>query len=158
MAKDVQILGVEKLRHTLKRTADDISSRQVLGEIGTYLTFSIKDRVQQKSKDVFGRSLSAYAPAYKLWRQENKYGSKVDLTLTGSMFAALTHTTTADAVTIFFMPGEGRTVRPGAKRVQNSAKAFYLQEKRKFFGYTSEDVEKIMRLYNVHLGEALSGG
>jgi len=154
----VEIRGVESLRRVLKRTADGIVTSDVLGKIGTYLTFSIKQRVQEGSKDVFGRPLDPYVPAYKLWRVENKYGAGVDLTLTGSMFAALTHTTTPDKVTIFFMPGEGRTVRPGAKKVQNPAKAFYLQEKRKFFGYTEEDVIKIMHLYNVHLGEVVKRG
>lgn len=154
----VEIRGAEKLGRILLRTAKGISSQDVLGKIGTYLTFSIKQRVQEKGLDVFGRSLDPYVPAYKLWRVENKYGTEVDLTLTGSMFAALTHTTTPDKVTIFFMPGEGRTVRPGAKRVQNPAKAFYLQDKRKFFGYTDEDVLNIMHLYNVHLGEVVKRG
>lgn len=156
MAKNVEIYGVEKLRHILSRTSKGISTRQVLGKIGTYLTFSIKRRVQDDNEDVFGKPLVPYVPAYKLWRQEHKYGTDVDLTLTGSMFASLTHKTTTNKVVIFFAPGEGRTVG-GGKRVQNPAKAFYLQEKRKFFGYTDEDVTNIMRLYRVNLGEALSG-
>ena len=65
------------------------------------------------------------------------------------MFNSLTHQAFSDQVKVFFMSG---TDKHG---VSNPAKAFYLQDKRKFFGYTNDDVTAIMNLYNLNIGEAI---
>ena len=150
----VEITGVRRLLNRLNlvgRSIGGTRSRQVLGEIGTYLTFSIKRRVQEDSLDIFGRALKPYAPQYRFFRQREGLGTKVDLTVTGSMFASLTHSVFADRVIVFFAPGQDRS------GTSNPAKAFYLQEERVFFGYTDEDAAKILDLYSVNIEEALSG-
>lgn len=157
MAKDVIIQGEESLRRTLVRLSRGISAKQVLDEIGLYLTTSIKTRVQNDNEDIHGQTFAPYVPKYSLWRTKKGYGTAVDLTLTGSMFASLTHTTSSEKVTIYFMPGTGRSVKGGSSKVSNPAKAFYIQEKREFFGYTAEDVTNIMNLYSVHIGDVIDG-
>lgn len=152
---NVVIRGEERLIRRLTRLARGISSRQILDQIGAYLTTSIKTRVQARHEGADGQPLEPYTPKYRLWRTKMGYGTAVDLTLTGSMFNSLDHKTYAEEVRIFFMPGSGKSLR--GKSIPNAAKAFYLQENRNFFGYTHQDVATILQLYRVNIGELLRG-
>ena len=113
--------------------------------------------MQQDHLDVDLQALEPYTPKYALWRTREGYGTAVDLTLTGGMFAALTHQVSAEQVEIFFAPGSSRSVRGGTSKTTNPEKAFFLQEKREFFGITIDDVDNIFDLYNIYIGDVLSG-
>lgn len=146
---NIEVQGEERIRRRVERLLTGISARRVLDDIGLYLSTSIKRRTQIEHEDIAGRAFKAYTPKYLLWRTKHGYESNVDLTRTGSMFNSLTHQTFSDQVKIFFMSGTDK------KGVSNPAKAFYLQDDRKFFGYTNADVTAIMNLYNVNIGEAI---
>jgi len=152
MADGVVIIGAETLGRRLTRLARGIATSDVLGEIGAYLVASITTRTQHHHEDVDERPFVAYSPKYLFFRQKSGYGTQVDLTLTGGMFAALTHEIFTDRVKVFFGPGTSR-----GTDVQHPAKAFYLQEKRKFFGFTDQDVANIMELYSVNIEGELRG-
>ncbi len=148
----VRVRGRERISRRISRLLRGIQGREVLGEIGTYLQTSIKQRTQNENEDIFGRKFKAYAPGYRMFRQREGYPTEPDLTLTGGMFAALTHEVEGDRVRVFFGPGSSR-----GTEVQHPAKAFYLQEDRKFFGISDQDVDAIMRLYRINIGGALRG-
>ena len=151
MATGVVLKGEERLRRRFERLLRGIDAGEVLNDIGLYLTTSIKRRTQEDHLDISGKAFKPYASKYALWRAKSGYGTNVDLTLTGSLMNSLTHEAFSDRVKIFFMPGTDKS------GMSNPAKAFYLQDKRKFFGYTDEDVTKIMDLYEVNIGRALHG-
>ena len=136
---------------SFQRLLRGIRADVVLEDIGAYLVQSIKRRTQERHEDIDGRAFKAYSSGHAFFRQQVGYGQEVDLTLTGSMFASLTHTVFADRVKIFFMPGSDKS------GMSNPAKAFYLQDDRQFFGYTDDDVDRIMHLYSVNIGEAFHG-
>lgn len=151
MANEVVVQGTESLRRSFKRLLRGISAGEVLNDIGLYLTTSIKRRTQEDHLDISGRAFKPYTSKYLLWRVKKGYGTNVDLTLTGSLMNSLTHEAYSDQVKIFFMPGTDKS------GMSNPAKAFYLQDKRKFFGYTNEDVTRIMNIYEVNIGRAMHG-
>jgi hypothetical protein len=64
---------------------------------------------------------------------------KVDLTLTGGMFIALTYTAQDDRVTSFFMD----TPDKRNPKVRNPAKAFFNQQLRNFFSISAGEVKEI---------------
>lgn len=152
MVDPVRVVGSERLSRRLSRAIKSITNKAVLSEIGTYLSGAIKFRTQDENTDIFGRKFKAYSPGYRMFRQRGGYGTEVDLTLTGGMFAALTYEATDEYVRVFFGPGSSR-----GTDTQHPAKAFYLQEDRKFFGISDEDVREILRLYQVNIGGALRG-
>jgi len=148
----VVIQGEEKLIRTIDGLIEGIRAKGVLGEIGAYLVHSITRRTQEDHKDVSGKLFLPYVPEYSFFRELTGYGTKVDLTVTGGMFAALTHEIFTDRVKVFFGPGFSR-----GSDVQHAAKAFYLQDKREFFGITAEDVSEVMRLYQINIEGAFRG-
>ena len=152
MVDGVRVTGSEKLSRRISRAIRSIKNKAVLAEIGTYLQGAIKFRTQDEHTDIFGRKFKDYSHGYKMFRQRKGYGTEVDLTLTGGMFAALRYTATDDYVRVFFGAGSSR-----GTDTQHPAKAFYLQEERKFFGISDEDVREILRLYQVNIGGALRG-
>ena len=151
MADRVVIQGEERLRRRFERLLRGISAGEVLNDIGLYLTMSIKRRTQEDHLDISGRAFKPYTPKYALWRTKRGYGTNVDLTRTGSLMNSLTHEAYSDRVKIFFMPGTDKS------GMSNPAKAFYLQDQRKFFGYTNEDVTKIMEIYQVNIRRSMHG-
>lgn len=151
MATGQNIIGAEALERRLTLLTEGIVDERTLSEIGEFLQFSIIERVQNRGEDVYGDFFEEYSPSYAAWRRKEGYQTGfVDLTVTGSMFDALTYEVYGDEVHLFFLPGTGR-----GSNTPNPAKAFYLQQDREFFGMTDEDVEEIVDLYNLHIGELM---
>lgn len=158
----VEILNLKKVRLRFSRLIDIFTKRSALEEVGNFVLFQIKERTQ-KGKDVSGIPFAPYSPKYKMFRKKWGYGTdKVDLTLTGGMLNAMTYEASVlkKEVRVFFMPGTSRKARGQTKRsnVQHPAKAYFLQQKRKFFALSSRDEEKIRRIYEDSIREVFERG
>lgn len=158
----VEILNLKKVRLRFGRLIDVFTKRSSLEEVGNYVIFRIKERTLE-GKDVKGIPFAPYSPKYKMWRKKWGYETdKVDLTLTGGMLNAMTYEVSSlkKQVRVYFMPGTSRKARGQTKKssVQHSAKAYYLQQKRKFFALSNKDEEKIRRIYEDSIREAWGRG
>jgi hypothetical protein len=149
----VKVIGVEKLRRKFAHISRDLVSTEVLHELGNYLTTSIEMRTLA-GKEIEGDPFEPYSPRYRLFRQRTGHPTTPNLKYTGGMLNALTYDVQAqkEQVKVFFM--EGGT--PGTD-VSHAAKAFYLQDKRPFFGASLYDIEKLNEIYQDHVRGLLHG-
>ena len=153
MADDqITIIGVEKLRKRFQILGRGIVDPVVLDRMGNYLTVAIQYRTLA-GKDIEGNPFAPYTARYRMFRKKTGRPTKPNLKYHGSMLNALTYKTDVDReeVKVFFMEGEDRS------GVSNPAKAFYLQDKRPFFGASVEDIERINEIYRMHVRGLLRG-
>lgn len=144
MPRDVQILGLDRLRRRINLIREAIVDDKVLHKMGQYQSLAIKTRTLS-GEDIHGQVFEPYSDQYAFFREQQGLPTElVDLFFTGSMLNSLTHEVLSgeNAVKIFFQPG----VDP--QGVSNPAKAFYLQEDREFFGFANEDEDKLFKIYN----------
>jgi hypothetical protein len=120
-----------------------------MGEIGMFLMTRIKTRTAA-GVDVNGSEFKPYSAPYAFFRQQKgRPIDKVDLFFTGSMLSSMTYTATADQTRIFFSPTQDRS------GMSNPSKAFWLNQKREFFGISEEDRKQIGTLVLDSLHEGM---
>lgn len=138
---DVEIRGVERVRLKLKGIKSFKGSKLLLEEIGRGIVERILLRTS-RGVDVTGSSFTPYSLSYK--KQRESVGLQVDdvdLFFTGSMLAAMTYTASKTDVKIFFRPTAGTEVAGQKSTLASDEKALFNQERRDFFGMSSDDVE-----------------
>lgn len=150
--KAVEVIGAAELVLKL----DDIAmalvrNSRLMGRIGNRVNTMIKARTSE-GRDAAGSPFDPYSVRYAAWRKKAGYPvSAVDLTLTGSMFAALTYTAEDDRVTSFFMD----TPDKRNPKVRNPQKAFFNQQRRDFFSIGADEVKEVEKMIedyvNLHL-------
>jgi len=118
-----------------------VDSRDLMGEIGTYLTGSILMRTSE-GKDVDGVPFEPYSTSYRRTREKKGLPSDmVDLFFSGQMLSSLTYEETKDQVKLFFM----NTPRKDGK-ASNPEIAYYNNEIREFFGVSSEEHKEVVKM------------
>jgi hypothetical protein len=150
--KPVEVRGAVELALKLDDIALSIvRNSKLMGELGNFINTSIKARTSQ-GKSADGGPFEPYSPLYAAWRSGAGYPvSKVDLTLTGGMFAALTYDAQDDRVTSFFMD----TPDKRNPKVRNPAKAFYNQQMRNFFSINAQEVKKVEKMVKEYVDQQL---
>ncbi len=151
MPEDVRGSGIRRLIAKLRRISRGVVNQDVLDEIGTYLSGSIKVRTLA-GIDVKERPFKPYSPQYAFFRRKKGLQvDHVDLFFTGSMLNALTYESDVGdkSVKVFFMPGRDKS------GMQNAAKAFYLQQTRQFFGATKDDIAAMTKIYRDHIADQI---
>lgn len=134
----IDLVGYERIQRKLTLLQSSIFSRALMTEIGLFAMTRIKTRTVE-GKDVDGTPFKPYSPRYAMFRQE--YGhpiNKVNLTFTGSMLSSMTFNPDADRVQLYFL---NTTDERGGR---NPEKAFFLNEERRFFALSREDIEDIV--------------
>lgn len=151
--KLVEVQGAVELALKL----DDIAlaivkNSKLMGQLGNFVNASIKARTSE-GRSAEGTPFEPYSPAYARWRKNvaKMPVSKVDLTLTGGMFIALTYTAQDDRVTSFFMD----TPDKRNPKVRNPAKAFYNQQLRNFFSINAEEVKEVEKMIKEYVDQQL---
>jgi phage gpG-like protein len=147
MADTVEVKGARELQLKLDKTAQAIvRNGRLMAQIGELVSTRIKQRTA-KGIGADLKKFPPYSPSYKRWRSEKmKRPVKwVDLFLTGSMFAALTHSARNDHVSVYFMDTVDRF---GGR---NPQKAFFNQETRNFFAMNANDVAEIEKMVRYYL-------
>jgi hypothetical protein len=150
--KVVEIRGAAELVLKL----DDIAmalvkNSKLMGQLGNFVNTSIKARTSA-GMSAEGAPFTPYSPTYAIWRKKEGYPtSKVDLTLTGGMFNALTYKAENDTVTSFFMD----TPDKRNPKVRNPAKAFYNQQMRNFFSISADEVKKVEQMIKQYVDRHL---
>ena len=175
MAEAVEVLNLDRV---LKRF-DGIrmallKNQRFFARIGEHVQYIVAKRTVEEHRSPAGAhakgSWDEYSEGHREFRR--RYGAenldKVDLTLTGGMFGALTFEATDDMVRIFFASTVGRPyvlkAEPGKKKrtVQQKAteaqKAFYLHQDRPFFLLADSEVKEIVRLYEKYVTKAIESG
>lgn len=153
MADDsVTIIGVEKLRKRFQILSKYLVSHEILDEIGDYLSFAIETRTLS-GQEIEGQPFQPYTEKYRMFRESKGLSGTPDLFFTGSMLNSLTYRpeVAKEQVRVFFMEGTDRS------GMSNPAKAFYLQDKRPFFGASLENIEKISEIYQDYVEGLLRG-
>lgn len=149
MSDQVQIKGEKSLQIKLKKLPGAVISKEVMSEIGTFLLTSIKVRTA-KGTDADGKTFKGYSPGYKLLRSKKGLPSAlVDLFFTGSMSSAMTFEAERNKVRLFFLP---TTDKSG---MFNPEKAYYVNEKRKFFAVNSDEISKIADIISDNIRRTL---
>jgi len=153
MADDsVTIIGLKKLRKTFEVLSRDIVGYDILDEIGDYLSWSIEVRTLS-GQEIEGQPFKPYTDSYRMFRESVGLSGTPDLFFTGSMLNSLTYMpeVSKEQVRVFFMEGTDKF------GMSNPAKAFYLQDKRPFFGASLENIEKISEMYQDYVERLLRG-
>lgn len=152
----VEFIGTEKLSMRFQQLLASMG-KQLMGEIGMFLMTRIKTRTAA-GKDVEGSPFKPYSASYAFFRQKmGRPIDKVDLFFTGSMMGSMTYTETANSVRVFFAAGFAKSIGRffgGGKSTSNPEKAYYLNQKRKFFSMSPQDQKDIVHLVLDSLGEA----
>jgi len=148
---NIQVLGLNELRSKFKLLGIHVSDKTLFETIGQYLTSAIKMRTLD-GKDIEGQPFIDYSPRYEFFRQEKGLPTTPDLFFTGSMLNSMTYKTDVaeESVTVFFGPGTSK-----GSTVQNSAKAFFNQQTRPFFGMSAANIEKVTSIYREHVWKTL---
>lgn len=149
---EVRLIGYDKVQRMLKKLGSDVSTRQLMAEIGQFVQTSIKHRTQKQGVDVYYDSFDDYSVGHRKRREEKGLPvDTVDLTFTGSMFASMTQEEFEEQVNIFFTPTQDRT------GMSNPEKAYYLNEGREFFGISDFEEEKLVNMALDHIDDLLRG-
>jgi len=144
----VEFKGVSQVSRRFKELLARLGPR-LMGEIGMFLMTRIKTRTAA-GVDVNKSAFKPYSASYAFFRQKKgRPIDKVDLFFTGSMMSSMTYTTTADQTRVFFAPSQDRSGQ------SNPAKAYYLNQKREFFGISEEDRKQIGSLVLDSLREGM---
>ena len=140
----------EKIKRAIQIALADASAFQV---------DAIRERTEQRGKDVKGRSFTPYSAGYKqaLRKRQNDPKNRdqspkkfVDLNFTGRMFSALTFTTRPSRGVLFF-----RTAQQAKKAfIHNTGKG--RMPKREFFGISKIEQKKINAIVGKKIKKALS--
>jgi len=147
---EVKITGDLKLLRKLERIRKTFS-KELMSEIGTLLNTRIKIRTAQ-GIDADGREFEPYTVAYKFFRAKAGLPTgKVDLFFTGSMMSSMTFEAKRYEVKSFFIPSTDKF------GMSNPEKAYYLNEKRKFFVISDDDAQEIELLIKDAFGDAMRG-
>jgi len=165
---DAQLIGAQRVKARLEFAAKGMrAAPKLFGQVGAFMEQAIKVRVGE-GKEVDGKRFDPYTPAYKAYRQEHgRPTGFVDLFFTGGMMNALTYTATGQQVRVFFMPTASNPL-PRKKKVgegggstanvTNAEKAYYLNEKRPFFGFSDDDVNAIRGIAEDYIQQLLLKG
>jgi hypothetical protein len=159
------MLSVKDNSRSFKQALKNKSSRvqsaiqKALADASAFQVDSIRERTEQRGKDVQGRAFKPYSKGYIQARrkrsndpsnQDTTPKSFVDLNFTGKMFSSLTFTTRPSRGILFF------------KTAQQSKKAFIhntgkgRMPKREFFGVSSLDQKKINAIIGKSIKKALA--
>jgi hypothetical protein len=149
----VKVLGVGKLRRKFAHVSRELVGVEILNELGNYMTASIEMRTLA-GREIEGDPFAPYTAKYRLFRQRTGHPTTPNLKYTGGMLTALTYDVehTKEQVKVFFMEGSSQ-----GSDVSHPAKAFYLQDKRPFFGASVEDIDKLNEIYQDYVRGLLRG-
>jgi len=147
----LRIEGLNRLVAQFKRVAGNAVNEDLMDKIGFFLSTSILQR-NIEGVDVDNKSFEPYSPKYKLFRMKHDHPANiVNLFFSGSMASSLTHTAFRDKVEVYFMPTYGKTPSGKSSKVSNPEKAFFLNEKREFFGVSAEEENTIREMIQEHI-------
>jgi len=148
----LRIEGLNRLLARFDRASGGLVDEELMGEIGTFLVYSILDRTS-KGEDVEGKPFEPYSPKYKLFREKSgRRTDIVNLFFHGSMLSSLTHEAFRNRVELFFMNTSGKD-----SNVSNPEKAFFLNKDREFFAVSREEEETIREMIQNHIREIMAG-
>ena len=148
----LRIEGLNRLLARFDRASGGLVDEELMGEIGTFLVYSILDRTS-KGEDVEGEPFEPYSPKYKLFREKSgRRTDIVNLFFHGSMLSSLTHEAFRNRVELFFMNTSGKD-----SNVSNPEKAFFLNKDREFFAVSREEEETIREMIQNHIREIMAG-
>lgn len=155
MADDttIEIVGLKGILKNLLAMEGHISSKILMGNIGEFIKFKIQAR-SQEGVDVDLNPFKPYSGSYAAYRRKEGHPvDKVNLTFTGAMWNALTYKAGKQSVHVYFLntPGPGSK---GKKKVTNAAKAFFLNEDRRFFALNEQEVETIRNMVQEYISWA----
>lgn len=152
MKDTAKIIGEKRLRLKLKKIPKEILSNSLMSEVGNVVITNIKKRTM-KGVDFKEHKFKEYSPKYKFIREGKGLPANiVDLFFTGSMMSSMTFEAKTDEVRIFFMPTRDK------KGSANPEKAFYLDQKRKFFEISKKDEDEIIGLVENTIDKAVTSG
>ena len=138
----IQVIGLDRVRALIGDIPDDLFSEELLTELGEFFVFKIKERTAE-GKDVDGNLFAKYSPKWAAFRAATGHETDpVNLFFSGSMLGAMQVEALPDdkQVRIYFMDTEDKT---GAK---NALKAKGLNDYRKFFDLSSDEVEASLEI------------
>ena len=85
----VKVSGLNRLIKRLDNLGSGIFTKQLMGEIATYVITSILQRTA-RGVDAERQGFEPYTPSYRLFREETDHqGSPVNLKYTGSMLSSI---------------------------------------------------------------------
>lgn len=145
---DVKFIGDEELIRKLERIRRTFS-KKLMAEIGELLMTNIKVRTA-RGVDVEEQAFEPYSTGYAFFRAKSgRPVDKVDLFFTGSMLSSMTFEEKRTEVRVFFMPTQDQF------GMSNPEKAYYLNEKRRFFAISDDDAQEIELLIKDAFSDAI---
>ena len=147
-------------KQQLKKKSEKLKSaiQRALAEASAFQVSAIRDRREQKGKDVSGRPFKPYSKGYIQARrkrfndpsnQDTTPKNFVDLNFTGKMFSALTFTTRPSRGIVFFRSAE----QTKKAMIHNEGKGKMPQ--REFFGISFQEQKKINAIIGKNIKKAL---
>lgn len=144
-SEHVKIVGLAAILRRISLLKKGLESKTLMGEIGEYITQRIITR-SQAGEDVDGASFAPYASSTKLFRTKTGHQTgHVDLTMSGTMWNALTYQESKDEVRVFFRNVSGKDTD-----VKVPTYAYFLNENREFFALSKEEENMIFDMVKDH--------
>jgi hypothetical protein len=148
-------------KQALKIKSDKIKSavNLALGQASAFQVSAIRDRTEQKGKDIFGRPFQPYSMNYILSKrkrfndpsnQDTTPKNFVDLNFTGKMFSSLSFTVRPSKGIVFFKSAE----QTKKAMIHNEGKG--KMPKREFFGISDIEQNKINAIIVKSIKKALA--
>jgi len=148
-------------KQALKIKSDKVKSaiQRALGEASAYQVSAIRDRTEQKGKDVHGRPFTPYSKNY-IQAKRKRFNDPsnrdttpknfVDLNFTGKMFSSLGFTVRPSRGVVFFRSAE----QTKKALIHNEGKG--RMPKREFFGISTIEQNKINAIIGKSIKKALA--
>lgn len=137
---NIRLDGLPRIKKKLREIESSPLSKSLMSEVGLFILARIKSRTI-RGVDYSGKLFKPYSQQYKLFRKKKGHPTnKVNLTFTGSMLASMDFDSSEKQTRVFFLNTRDST------GTENPKKAFFLNEERKFFALSKDDVQRIMQM------------
>ena len=147
----INLSGITEVQEFLNRLNGDIFSKSLMGEIGAFISFTIKKRTME-GVDVDGSLFAPYSPSYALFRREKGRSTKVNLFFTGSMLSSMTWSSNKNEVRVYFLNTSD------SSGSSNPKKAFFLNQSRNFFALSEDDIDKVVETIENYYADVIERG
>jgi hypothetical protein len=148
-------------KQALKIKSDKVkyAIQKALGEASAFQVSAIRNRTEQKGKDVYGQPFQPYSKGY-IQAKRKRFDDPtnrdltpknfVDLNMTGKMFSALTFTTRPSRGVVFFRSAEQ------TKKAMIHNQGLGRMPKREFFGISTQEQNKINAIIRKNITKAIT--
>lgn len=153
-------MDINEIKKRLRAFLVSSNSKELKDKIGEYAIKLIRDRTRARKKDMDGKPIDGleketidYRKRYRAFLHPATKPATSNLTMTGQMLDSITYKFKKNIITVFVPNTKRRPLAPffNGKTTTNKIVAENVQVRRAFLGLSSEDNDKINKLFQREL-------